>query len=140
MDKSKQPGIRFVNVFLSKLNYELPQVKPDEFKYNFKFLDSFKIEGKKLIFILTIRLYDKFEVELTGIFEAIEAEENLDLEEFAKTNAPALLMPFAREIISNITSRTPLPHLLMPPINIIALKKKAISKKKENTKKALKNG
>lgn len=140
MDKSKQPGIRFVNVFLSKLNYELPQVKPDEFKYDFKFLDSFKIEGKKLIFILTIRLYDKFEVELTGIFEAIEAEENLDLEEFAKTNAPALLMPFAREIISNITSRTPLPHLLMPPINIIALKKKAISKKKENTKKVLKNG
>jgi len=130
MNKRKQPGIRFINVFLSKLNYELPQVKPDEFKYDFKFSDSFKIDGKKLVFTLAIRLYDKFEIELTGIFETIEAKENLDLEEFAKTNAPALLMPFAREIISNITSRTPLPHLLMPPINIIALKKKAISKKK----------
>ena len=132
MDKSKQPGIRFVRVFLSKLKYELPQVTPEEFKYNLNFLDTYKIEGKTLICTLAIQLYDKFQLELTGIFETIEGEENLDLKQFAKINAPALLMPFAREVISNITSRTPLPYLLLPPINIIAIKKKAkaISKKK----------
>ena len=132
MDKSKQPGIRFVRVFLSKLKYELPQVTPEEFKYNLTFLDTYKIEGKILICTLAIQLYDKFQLELTGIFETIEGEENLDLKQFAKINAPALLMPFAREVISNITSRTPLPYLLLPPINIIAIKKKAkaISKKK----------
>jgi len=134
MDKSKQPGIRFVRVFLSKLNYELPQVKPDEFEYNLKFFDTFKIEEKTLIFTLTIKLYDKFQLELTGLFETIEGEENLDLEQFAKVNAPALLMPFAREIISNITSRTPLPYLLLPPINIIAIKNKAIKEKKQISK------
>ena len=136
MDKSKQPGIRFVRVFLSKLKYELPQVTPKEFKYNLNFLDTYKIEGKTLICTLAIQLYDKFQLELTGIFETIEGEENLDLKQFAKMNAPALLMPFAREVISNITSRTPLPYLLLPPINIIAIKKKAkaISKKKEISK------
>lgn len=136
MDKSKQPGIRFVRVFLSKLKYELPQVTPEEFKYNLNFLDTYKIEGKTLICTLAIQLYDKFQLELTGIFETIEGEENLDLKQFAKINAPALLMPFAREVISNITSRTPLPYLLLPPINIIAIKKKAkaISKKKEISK------
>lgn len=131
MDKNKQPGIRFIRVYLSKLNYELPKVKPKDFEYNLNFLDTYKIEGKKLISTLAIQLYDRFQLELTGIFETIKGEENLDLGQFAKVNAPALLMPFAREIISNITSRTPLPHLLLPPINIIAIKNKAKSKSKK---------
>ena len=135
MNKNKQPGIRFNGVFLSKLNYELPQIEPKKFKYNLNFLDTYKIEEKKLIYTLAIQLYDRFQLELTGIFETIEGEENLDLEQFAKVNAPALLMPFAREVISNITSRTPLPHLLLPPINIIAMKNKAIRKKSKTSKK-----
>lgn len=128
MDKNKQPGIKFSRIFLSKLNYELPRVKPSEFEYNLSFLDTYRIKGKKLIYILTVRLYDRFQLELTGMFETIKGEENLDLEKFAQVSAPALLMPYAREIISNITSRTPLPHLLLPPINIIAIKNKAKSK------------
>jgi preprotein translocase subunit SecB len=133
MDKNKQPGIRFGGVFLSRLNYELPRIEPKKFKYNFNFSDTYKIEENTLIFTLTIKLYDGFQLELTGIFETIEGEENLDLKQFAKINAPALLMPYAREIISNITSRTPLPHLLLPPINIIAIKNKA--KRKSEKKK-----
>ncbi|MFA5338828.1 MAG: protein-export chaperone SecB [Candidatus Omnitrophota bacterium] len=130
MEATKQPGIRFVRVFLSKLRFELPEVPPKEFKYNFSFLDSHKIEGNSLICTIAIELYDKFQVELTGLFEIIEGAENMSLEQFAKVNAPALMMPFAREIISNITSRTPLPHLLLPPINIIAIKNKTIEEKK----------
>src|SRR4030066_1745065 len=117
MDKKKQPGIKFIKVFLTKLIYELPKVKPEEFEYDFNCSDSYKIVGKTLICTLDIRLYERFQLELTGIFEAIEGQENMGLEEFAKINAPALLIPFAREIISNITSRTPLPYLLLPPIN-----------------------
>jgi preprotein translocase subunit SecB len=130
MDKKKQPGINFVKVFLTKLKYELPEVKPQEFKYNFSCRDSSKIEGKTLICTLYISLYERFQLELTGIFETIEGQENMGLEEFAKVNAPAHLIPFAREIISNITSRTPLPYLLLPPINVLAMKKRAKSKKK----------
>jgi len=131
MDKNKQPGIRFIRVFLSKLNFELPQVKPEDFEYDFNFFDTFKITDKRLIYTMSIHLYDKFQLELTGIFETIKGEENLDLKKFVDINAPALLLPFAREIISNITSRTPLPHLLLPPINIIALKSKTKSKTKK---------
>ncbi|GAI20575.1 unnamed protein product, partial [marine sediment metagenome] len=128
MDESKQPGIRFKGVFLSKLKYELPKIEPKKFKYDLNFTDTYKIEDRILISTLTIQLYDRFEIELTGVFEAIEGEENLDLEHFADVNAPALLMPYAREIINNITSRTPLPQLLLPPINIIAIKNEAKNK------------
>lgn len=133
MDKKKQPGIKFIQVFLSKLNFELPQVKPEDFKYDLNFFDTFKIIDKRLIYTMSIHLYDKFQIELTGIFEAIEGEENLTFAKFVDINAPALLMPFAREVISNITSRAPLPHLLLPPINIFAFKNKAKSKKKITT-------
>lgn len=130
MDKKKQPGIRFVKVLLTKLIYELPKVKPEEFRYNFVCEDSSKIIGKSLICTLNISLYDRFHIEVTGVFETMDKEENMELEEFANVNAPALLMPFAREVISNITSRTPLPYLLIPPINISAIKKKTKKKKK----------
>lgn len=130
MDKTKQPGIKFKRIFLSKLHYDLPEVTPGEFKYNFNLIDSYKIEENTLICTILIQLYDRFQIELTGIFEPIEGAENMGLEQFAKVNAPALMMPFAREIISNITSRTPLPHLLLPPINIFAIKEKAIEEKK----------
>lgn len=131
MDENKQPGIRFIQVFLSKLKYNLPQEPPDKFKYHIEFKDTFKIDGKTLVSTLSIKLYKDFELELTGIFETIEGEENLELVKFAKRNAPALLIPFAREIISNITSRTPLPQLLLPPINIIAIKDELESKSKK---------
>ncbi len=134
MDKNKQPGIRFLKVYLSKLNYELPDVKPKDFEYDLNFSDSYRIKEKKLIFTFNISLYERFQLELTAIFETIEGEENLDLEKFAKINAPAFLFPFAREVISNITSRTPLPHLLLPPINLVAIKSE-VSKKKKLRKK-----
>lgn len=125
MDKSKQPGIKFERVFLSKLKYELPAVEPGKFKYDINLASSYKIDGEKLIYSLTLKLYDKFELEITGIFTTIKGKENLSLDKFADINAPILLVPFLREILSNITSRTPLPHLLLPPINISALRKKA---------------
>lgn len=142
MDESKQPGIRFKGVFLSKLQYELPKIEPDKFEYDLNFIDTYKIEGNVLISTLTVQLYDRFELELTGIFETIKGKENLNLKKFANVNAPALLLPYAREIISNITSRTPLPQLLLPPINLVAVKnglKKKSTKKKDPKQKALKD-
>lgn len=124
MDKSKQPGIRFDRVFLSKLKFTLPQVPPDKFKYSLNMSSSYKIDSEKLIYSIDVQLYDGFELEMTGIFSIVKDKENLNLEKFVQVNAPALLMPFVRELISNVTSRTPLPHFLLPPVNILALSKK----------------
>jgi len=130
MEKNKQPGIKFDSVYLSKLKYELPKEPRSEFEYKLKVRNSYKIDDKegKLIYAMSMQLYDRFELELTGIFSTIKGKENLGLEEFAKVNAPALLLPFAREIISSVTSKTPLPHLLLPPINVFALSRKSKSR------------
>jgi len=125
MKKTRQPGIRFDRVFLSKMKYDLPKMPPDKFSYKLNFINAYKIQKEGLIYTMTVQLYDRFEFEVTGIFSTIKGQENLSLEKFAKVNAPALLLPFIREIISNITSRTPLPYLLLPPINVFALTKKS---------------
>jgi len=42
----------------------------------------------------------------------------------SKNHAPAYIVPYARELIANITSRTGiLPTLVMPPLNIVELLK-----------------
>jgi preprotein translocase subunit SecB len=124
MKENEQPGIKFERVFLGKLVFELPKVKPENFKYDPLFNYSYTMSKKKLIATLSIILYDGFSLDVVGIFSTIKGKENMLLEKFAKTNAPALLIPYAREIINDITSKSPLPTLIMPPINVIALLKK----------------
>ena len=47
----------------------------------------------------------------------------MSLNEFIKVNAPALMMPYIRETISNITIRSGLKPVIIPPINIISMAK-----------------
>jgi preprotein translocase subunit SecB len=123
MDKSQQPGISFDRVFLSMLKYVLPDTPPNKFTYAINISSTYKIDESTLIYTIHLGLYDGFELEITGIFSTIKGKENMSLAEFAKVNAPTLLIPFLRETVSNITTRTPLPHLLLPPINVFTLSK-----------------
>jgi len=47
----------------------------------------------------------------------------MSLSEFAENQAPAHLVPYVRELISNITARSCLPLLNIGPINVAALVK-----------------
>jgi len=48
-----------------------------------------------------------------------EGEGEPTLDEFSKVHAPAYIVPYARELVANITSRIGiLPTLVMPPLNI----------------------
>ncbi|MCX6647178.1 MAG: protein-export chaperone SecB [bacterium] len=50
-----------------------------------------------------------------------EGEGEPTLAEFSKSNGPAYVVPYARELISNLTSRTDVPTLTIPPVNIFRL-------------------
>jgi preprotein translocase subunit SecB len=55
-----------------------------------------------------------------------EGEGEPTLKEFAKVNGPAYIVPYARELIANLTSRAILiPTLVIPPINMVALLKES---------------
>jgi len=51
------------------------------------------------------------------------ADSNMTWDEFKDFHAVAHLIPYLRELISNITTRMPLPMLMLPPVNVHRLLK-----------------
>ena len=134
MDEQKQPGLIFENVRLVNLYFEVNEhiESVENLEYNIDLgVHTSLSEDKKLLKILMdIDLFKYMEnppmtlkFSLVGIFRTGD-NPNLDLESFATLQGPALLVPFAREVIANITSRSPLPALIIPPLNVLAMLKK----------------
>lgn len=61
------------------------------------------------------------EADVTGRFERADTATGMTLEEFSKTNAPALVMPYAREVVTNITARSRHGTIFIPPVNVFAI-------------------
>lgn len=58
---------------------------------------------------------------VTGRFVQGSGEVTVPLERFAQFHAPAILMPYAREAISSLTSRGFFGPVQLPPVNILKL-------------------
>jgi len=85
------------NLLMQVVTFDLMhEIKKPAFKLRFSFISQFRSEG----------------------------EGEPTLKEFAKFNAPAYVVPYARELVSNVTSRAGvIPTLVIPPINVFALLK-----------------
>ncbi len=129
MDKAKQPGIYFNGIILVGeefwRNYEVPDDSSVEFvvklgnessgtNHSVELHSNLKLvkDGKE-----TLRLTSKF----IGFFSIIKGEENMDIKEYVRCNAPALMFPYVREHISSITGKSGINPVYLPPLNIKAL-------------------
>lgn len=147
MKKDKQPGIDFEKVILEKVNLEINSdftVKNEgipvdiSFKVNRNIIKSQKLLKLSLemsIFKETENPPLRISVLATGYFNVKRVEDIKKLEAFSHVQAPALVFPFIREIIADITMRTGYPPLLIPPTNIIALAGQTNKKAKSKTNK-----
>jgi len=64
--------------------------------------------------------------EVYSIRAALEGEfqgtqEGLSLETFCQVNAPAILFPYLREVITNVSARSGHPAILFPTVNFVEL-------------------
>ena len=64
-------------------------------------------------------------IEMAGLFEfSNEGNENpLPIEDFAKINAPAIIFPFVREHLANLSMKAGIQPVVIPPVNFIELAK-----------------
>ncbi len=131
MDESKQPGIHFNGVELRKLRFDLHGPLPEKLPFS----PSVTMRGlmsedeKRMEFEFTIDLFGHakpdekppadFQFTVIGRFSAAP-DANMTLRDFAQHHAPGLLFPYVREIISNLSARTALPHLNLAPVNVFA--------------------
>lgn len=61
------------------------------------------------------------QVRVLGVFEATPGDPTVPFVDFIRVNAPAILFPFAREVISAMTGRGPFGAFHIDPVNVPAL-------------------
>ncbi len=113
MDENKQPGINFNNIIILKeVTFKrAPKiVEKPELGINFNVIPSISEDKMSLTLVIITTLTEKKELfslnfSLIGNFSVIGNSEDMSLDEFAKANAPELMIPYVRETISNITLR-----------------------------------
>lgn len=138
MDENRQPGVRFVGVQLTELVFVLKGPAPNSIPFgpSFDITEKVSEDGETAAVIVSCDLFGAlkseerppvdFKFTLVGQFQATKTP-NMPLQEFAKEYAPAHLFPYIRELITNITARSPLPILNLGPVNLLALSKKTDS-------------
>ncbi len=131
MDKSKQPGIKFNGIILVEEEFWRDYIIPENSAVNFdvgvggsKVGENYNVELDSTLKLVkedkeVLRLKSKF----VGFFSAVKGEENMDIDEYVKNNAPALMFPYIREHISVITAKSGINPIFLPPINLVALLK-----------------
>ncbi len=110
---SREANIQFSDPeFNNSLNINVEDVKKD----NKIFITvSVNLDGK-----LKDQKQFSFLTRYVGVFEFDDNIE-LSLEQFSKINGPAIIFPFIREHIANLSLKAGIDPILLPPINFVKL-------------------
>lgn len=125
-------GIKFINYVVDTMMYKTNQsfnkekLQNVEIKEKVKATIALKNDDSMSTVILTSTLSESpenpfsFEVTIVGYFEYNEKEaEEIEFKDFLKTNAIAILYPYLRCIVSELTGKSNVfPNYNMPVINI----------------------
>lgn len=112
------------------LNDSFPNENTDNegIEVNPTFQIDYKKDEKWIFVNLNIK-YDNqnapfhFDIGIVGVFEFDIDISNENMESVVNINCAALLFPFLREIIADITRRAGFPALILPPVNFVRLYK-----------------
>jgi preprotein translocase subunit SecB len=64
-----------------------------------------------------------FNVKMVGLFKHIGDSEISDMNQFGKVNGAAIIFPYIREYITNISQKAGIGVVILPPVNFIELGK-----------------
>jgi preprotein translocase subunit SecB len=118
MSEAKQPEIRLVNVFLATTHFEhhadylkIPSSTKVEVGFSMTVTVAGANDGKASIITIAIKTRDdpealyRFHVELTGIMEGDMTNPDAAVQEHLTKQGAAMLFPFLREAVANLTGR-----------------------------------
>lgn len=134
MDRSRQPGIVIHQVYLESARFghrsdflSLPaQPAPGELDVEMQAQYMMSEDGQSAVVRLTVHTVQEssghynFEVVIGALVGVQEDAQNMPLLAYARTAAPALLYPFAREIVANLTGRGRFGPTWLHPFNFVA--------------------
>ena len=96
-------------------------------------IDIQKISNEQVVVTETLTFSQTFEgttefsviIKMIGVFEK-QGETDLSIDDFARTNAPAIIYPYIREHLSSLTTKAAVGTILLAPYNFI-IKESVIS-------------
>lgn len=59
----------------------------------------------------------KIKVKMVGIFESVGKSQLNDFDAFGRINGAAIIFPYIREHITNLTLKSGIPAIILPPVN-----------------------
>jgi preprotein translocase subunit SecB len=92
---------------------------------NFNINVEVTVNGKTITVVDEATLVQKFQdieqvkikVKMIGVFECIGESALKDFEEFGKINGAAIIFPYIREYITNISLKAGIGAIILPPVN-----------------------
>lgn len=134
MDQDRQPGIKTIAIMLTENKFtRYPEVTQSiqadlRFEYTYSCLQEGKGQGELTLFTkgknsVNDSIVYEAEIKYVGIFQMDQDGQNMIIDEFMKSYAPAHIFPYLREFLSSLSSRAGLPTIILPPLNILALTK-----------------
>jgi len=114
---------------------DLNKFSLDNFVFNNSIDYSFNETKDKLALKYKITIIDKEKTInisccMVGLFSQKEPG-SISLEEYTKYNGPALVLPYIRQVISDVTLKAGLLPIIIPPINVYKMIDGAENKVKE---------
>lgn len=122
-----ESGFKIVNLFLMESEFKRePQVTFDQAKTE-KIVNvdvNVQVTENKIFVTETLDYLQKLEetievsakIKMVGVFEKI-GNTSLDLEEFGKVNGAAIIFPYVREQLTNLSAKAGLGLIILPPFN-----------------------
>ncbi len=134
MDSSKPPGIQIAQIFLERAVFEhredflalppnTPIGTPDITLTTTAGQSSDNRRG-----IIKLRVQTKpeqrplysIDVEMTALVEVEEGKENMPIEQYIRVSGPAMVYPFIRQVVADLTLKGRFGPLWLNPVNFVA--------------------
>lgn len=125
---NKNSPLKFINYVVDKVEFKNNYEFSDEIEIDFDIDSNIEVsEDNKCFLKLSLELFkNKVEnspfsmsVDVIGVFEIDELENNEMKKEIIEKNTIAILFPYLRAIVSNYTALANITPLLLPPINVV---------------------
>lgn len=134
MDESKQPGLQIGQIFLSLAEFahrddalSLPAGTPVQIGINIAISVQVTEDGSMGLITVAVKSLDeqkplyRFRVEMVGLVQVTPDAPNLPPLEYLGQQGPAMMFPFVREAIANLTGRGRFGALWLAPFNLHAV-------------------
>lgn len=130
MDRSRQPGLKIGQIYLSVAHFEhradaleLPPATKVDAEVELTATSAGTEDERAGMITLAIKTADdkdpiyRFHVEMTALVGVDPDAPNLSVREYATKHGPAMLFPFLREAVANLTGRGRFGAIWLNPFN-----------------------